>query len=113
MDPDPGYYQNLAPPPHRQRFGSQTSLTSGGGGGAPPLPQMRDRPVSAHFPPPAATAANRQIISPGPEKPQRQYSYESDSGMGGGREPVSRPNNNEVQGRTSVNRVRFQDPDQV
>ena len=100
---DPGFYQNLAQP--RPRFGSQSSLTSGG---QVPPPAARDRPVSAHYP-----AAPRQFISPpAPEKPNRQYSYESD---GGGHPPVQtretmvRGDNN----KPSQPRVRFQDPSQV
>ena len=104
-DTDPGYYQNLVPPASRNRFGSQTSLTGG--------QQLRERPASAHYP--------RQTISPlspGPEKPQRQFSYEGDNPRDvreiprdvreGSKEPMRMEPN-----KPSQNRVRFQDPSQV
>merc|ERR1719242_3007590 len=104
-----GFYQNLAapgppgpPPLHRQRFGSQTSLTGG-----PQGPGLRDRPASAHFPPgpgsgPQRFQAPRTQVPPpqssagGPEKPQRQFSYELENQAP---TPVR-----------SQSRVRFQDP---
>ena len=102
-DADPGYYQNLIPPVSRNRFGSQTSLTG---------PQhLRERPASAHYP--------RQVISPispGPEKPQRQFSYEGENPRDvrevlreGSKEPMRMMEPN----KPSQNRVRFQDPSQV
>merc|ERR1719193_588414 len=105
-----GFYQNLAapgppgpPPLHRQRFGSQTSLTGGPQGPA----GLRDRPASAHFPPGPGPAPQRfqtprtQVPPPqssagGPEKPQRQFSYELENQAP---TPVR-----------SQSRVRFQDP---
>jgi len=120
----------VAPPPfHRPRFGSQTSLSGHPG---------RDRPMSSHYPmghpsqsnhpqltpqsslhgsplhqggpqggfqrypapPPGPRPVQPPLSSSGPEKPQRQYSYELEG-------PVQlKPE----QGRTSQNRVRFQDP---
>ena len=132
------FYQNLGQP--RARFGSQTSLNG------PPPPNPRDRPMSAHFPhqvarypgppgPPGpgqgpplpghgqpprhVTHVPPPMSSNGPEKPQRQFSYELDdirAGMGpgpaagqGGPTGGQRPSQQES-GRVSVTRVRFQDP---
>jgi len=126
---DQSYYQNLpngqgqGPPQGlqgqpsypRPRFGSQTSLT-----GAPP---PRDRPASAHypqsevhrvmpghftpqqrFPPPAAQRVPPPQLSSGPEKPQRQYSYD---GAGDSAPRPAEQIQNEPVKQTS--RVRFQD----
>jgi len=84
---------------HRQRFGSQTSLSSGHQG-------PRERPASAHFPPSLSRGQGgqgprHQVPPPqgsagGPEKPQRQFSYELENQAP---TPVR-----------SQSRVRFQDP---
>ena len=109
-DPDPGYYQNLMPPPvSRQRFGSQTSLT-----GPPPV---RDRPVSAHYPSQQRIPVTSPI-SPGPEKPQRQFAYEAENPrevVGGPREFAQMPREGSRSdvSKQSHNRVRFQEASQV
>ena len=108
-----GFYQNLAPPEppavkQRPRFGSQSSLNG------PPM-MGGSRPMMNHYPGnmtpqhmehgammvrypgphvPTPTSSN------GPEKPQRQFSYEMEP------QPGQRP---EIE-RLSHNRVRFQDP---
>lgn len=105
-----GFYQNLSGPGHgpsqpqhrpTARFGSQTSLVTPQG--------PRDRPISSHFLPanqgqgPPRFPPKQQVPLPqssgeGPEKPQRQFSYELDS-----QSPAGAP-------VRSQSRVRFQDP---
>ena len=108
------FYQNIGQ--NRPRFGSQTSLNGPQG----PGPVPRDRPMSALYPPgPGMRAPGsgppRHVAPPmssnGPEKPQRQFSYElEDTRQPPVRqEPVTRPGGQES-GRVSVTRVRFQDP---
>ena len=114
------FYQNLGQP--RPRFGSQTSLNNG-----PPAPVPRDRPMSAIYPPPQVMRyppppSSRHMVPPpmssnGPEKPQRQFSYELDDIRSGmmERKPSQEQGINQrppgqESGRASVTRVRFQDP---
>ena len=112
-EPDPGYYQNLMPPPavnRQQRFGSQTSLT-----GPPPV---RDRPISAHYPSQQRTQLPAMSpISPGPEKPQRQFAYEAENPREFGQMPLRADNSTgsrtELNSKQSHTRVRFQDNSQV
>merc|ERR1719471_1852774 len=131
MSPGPGdhgmnggaqFYQNIGQQGQpRPRFGSQSSLNNGAG--------PRDRPMSAHYPPPSAGQhmmmprypgpGPRQVPPPvasnGPEKPQRQFSYELDDIKTGMMGPSQQQQQQQQQqkpesGRVSVTRVRFQDP---
>ena len=108
QDPGHQFYQNIGQqqqqPGQRPRFGSQTSL----GGPPGPGPAPRDRPQSAHYPAPAQRYPGppRHVAPPvssnGPEKPQRQFSYELEEARPAARQQES--------GRASVTRVRFQEP---
>ena len=110
----PQFYQNIGQ--SRPRLGSQTSLNGPQG----PGPMPRDRPTSAHYPSgpgmrPPGSGLPRHVAPPissnGPEKPQRQFSYELEDMRQPpvSQEPPARPGQ-ESSGRVSVSRVRFQDP---
>merc|ERR1719242_1155611 len=108
-----GFYQNLHPPEatamkQRPRFGSQSSLNG------PPM-LAGSRPLMNHYPgnmTPQHMEHGAMMVrypgphvptplsSNGPEKPQRQFSYEMEP------HPSQRPETE----RLSQNRVRFQDP---
>ena len=108
-----GFYQNLHPPEatamkQRPRFGSQSSLNG------PPM-LAGSRPLINHYPgnmTPQHMEHGAMMVrypgphvptplsSNGPEKPQRQFSYEMEP------HPSQRPETE----RLSQNRVRFQDP---
>ena len=108
-----GFYQNLAPPEppmvkQRPRFGSQSSLNG------PPMlvgPRPLMNPYPGNLTPQHLEQGGGMVRYPGPhvptplssngpEKPQRQFSYEM--------EP--QPGQRVEQERLSQNRVRFQEP---
>jgi len=108
-----GFYQNLAPPEppmvkQRPRFGSQSSLNG------PPMlvgPRPLMNPYPGNLTPQHLEQGGGMVRYPGPhvptplssngpEKPQRQFSYEM--------EPP--PGQRVEQERLSQNRVRFQEP---
>jgi len=127
------------PPFQRPRFGSQTSLSGHPGRDRPmsahypmgnqaqpthpqltpqsslhgsPLHQMGPGGPQGGFQrypaPPPGPRPVQPPLSSGPEKPQRQYSYELETGPGPVRGPEGQAK--PEPGRTSQNRVRFQDP---